>query len=174
MESKMVKYDIIGSTPVGIVGVAVTGKGLGYVSMAVKSEDDFVARLRDRYPGKEVVKDGAAASPAVRQLEEYFQGSRREFDLELDLEGRTPFQEKVLRLVASIPYGRTKGYGQVAGEAGNPGAARAVGSVMHNNPIPLVIPCHRVLSAGGKLGGFGSGIENKKRLLNMEGAAWKD
>lgn len=174
MKSEVVKYDIIDSTPVGKVGAAVTVKGLRYVSMALMSEDEFLAELRRRCPRAEVVRDGAAARPALRQLEEYFAGNRREFDLELDLEGCSPFQEKVLLNVARIPYGRTKGYGQVAKEAGSPGAARAVGNVMHNNPIPLVVPCHRVVGADGRLVGFGSGIENKKRLLKMEGAAWKD
>ena len=104
-----------------------------------------------------------------RELDEYFDGSRREFDLPLDLRVAA-FHEEVLRELAQVPYGITTTYGALAGKVGRPGAARAVGTVMNRNPIPIVLPCHRVVGASGALTGYAGGLERKRVLLSLEGA----
>jgi methylated-DNA-[protein]-cysteine S-methyltransferase len=104
---------------------------------------------------------------AIRQLRDYFAGRRTEFDLPLAPEG-TPFQRAVWRQLQDIPYGETISYGELARRVGNPKASRAVGSANGANPIPIVIPCHRVIAAGGKLGGFGGGLPVKQALLDLE------
>jgi methylated-DNA-[protein]-cysteine S-methyltransferase len=126
-------------------------------------------------------KNGKAAKPergwiesssgpvaqAVTQLREYFAGRRTDFDLPLAVEG-TPFQRTVWRALQEIPYGETISYGELARRVGNPKASRAAGSANGRNRIPIVIPCHRVIAAGGKLGGFGGGLPVKQALLALE------
>lgn len=128
-------------------------------------------------------KNGKAAKPergwiessagpvaqAITQLREYFAGRRTEFDLPLALEG-TAFQRSVWRALQEIPYGETISYGELARRVGNPKASRAVGSANGANRIPIVIPCHRVIASGGKLGGFGGGLPVKEKLLALENA----
>jgi methylated-DNA-[protein]-cysteine S-methyltransferase len=104
---------------------------------------------------------------AMRQIEEYFAGRRRDFDLPLDLRG-TPFQIEVWEMVRQIPYGETRGYGELARALGRPGAARAVGAANGANPVPILVPCHRVIGAGGALTGYGGGLDRKKFLLELE------
>ncbi len=106
---------------------------------------------------------------ATRQLAEYFQGRRRSFDLPLEVRG-TPFQQRVWKALRRIPYGETRSYGEIARQVGSPRAARAVGMANHANPVAIVIPCHRVIAAGGALGGYACGIEFKRRLLDLEAA----
>ena len=100
-----------------------------------------------------------------RELDEYFEGRRREFDLPLDLRV-APFHEQVLHELALVPYGRTDTYGALAAKVGRPGAARAVGTVMNRNPIPIVLPCHRIVGANGSLTGYAGGLDVKRQLLN--------
>lgn len=104
---------------------------------------------------------------AIAQLEEYFAGQRRTFDLPLNPSG-TEFQRRVWTELLKIPYGQTRTYGQVAAAAGNPRAARAVGMANNRNPISIIVPCHRVVGADGTLTGYGGGIENKGALLRLE------
>jgi methylated-DNA-[protein]-cysteine S-methyltransferase len=106
---------------------------------------------------------------AARQLQAYFAGQLREFQLPLDIEG-TDFQKRVWGQVAAIPYGETRSYLQIAAALGSPGAVRAVGAANGANPAPIVVPCHRVIGAHGKLVGYGGGLPLKKRLLELEGA----
>ncbi|MDE0226906.1 MAG: methylated-DNA--[protein]-cysteine S-methyltransferase [Gammaproteobacteria bacterium] len=106
---------------------------------------------------------------ATAQIEEYFQGTRREFDLDLAPTG-TPFQLAVLDALATIPYGETRSYGEVAAQIGKPKAVRAVGAANGRNPLPIVLPCHRVIGADGSLTGFGGGLETKRYLLELEGS----
>jgi methylated-DNA-[protein]-cysteine S-methyltransferase len=129
----------------------------------------------------EFPKDGAAGKPeaswtesargpvgdAVRQLREYFSGQRTDFDLPLDPQG-TAFQRGVWKRLEEIPYGETISYGELAKRVGNPKASRAVGAANGQNPIPIVIPCHRVIGANGKLTGFGGGLPTKEKLLELE------
>jgi methylated-DNA-[protein]-cysteine S-methyltransferase len=113
----------------------------------------------------------AVAGRAARQLEEYLAGKRRRFDLPLVLEGLTGFQKTILATCQRIPYGRTSTYSRIAQEArAGVSAARAAGGALARNPVPIFIPCHRVLRANGDLGGFGAGVEWKRRLLDLEGA----
>ena len=104
---------------------------------------------------------------AVRQLDEYFAGTRKDFDLELRLNG-TEFQMRVLEELQKIPYGKTASYRDVAERIGRPKAVRAVGAANGRNPLPIVVPCHRVIGAGGALTGFGGGLATKERLLRLE------
>jgi methylated-DNA-[protein]-cysteine S-methyltransferase len=103
----------------------------------------------------------------ARQLRAYFAGETREFDLPLDMRG-TEFQKRVWRELLTIPFGETRGYGEIAGALGAPKAVRAVGAANGANPIPIVVPCHRVIGAGGKLVGYGGGLALKRRLLELE------
>lgn len=115
--------------------------------------------------------DGTEASPlllrARTEIEEYFAGRRREFDLPLAPHG-TPFQQRVWQALRAIPYGSTCTYGELAAAVGNPRASRAVGMANHRNPLPILIPCHRVIGASGALTGYGGGLEWKRRLLAIE------
>ena len=106
---------------------------------------------------------------AARQLRAYFAGALREFQLPLDFQG-TDFQKRVWRQVAAIPYGETRSYLQIAQALGSPGAVRAVGAANGANPVPIVVPCHRVIGAKGRLVGYGGGLAMKRRLLELEGA----
>ena len=112
----------------------------------------------------------ARLDPVRRELDEYFAGRRREFDLPLDWRLTGGFTRKVLRETARIPFGETRSYMQMAASAGSPRAHRAAGSALGANPIPIVVPCHRVLRSGGGLGGYGGGLEVKRELLRLEGA----
>ena len=112
--------------------------------------------------------DPDALAEPVRQLAEYFAGERRDFDLRLAPEG-TPFERSVWEELRRIPFGETRSYGEIAQAIGRPGAARAVGRANGANPIPIVVPCHRVIGSDGSLTGFGGGLEAKSRLLEIEG-----
>jgi methylated-DNA-[protein]-cysteine S-methyltransferase len=111
--------------------------------------------------------DVQANAAAVSQLNEYFSGQRRVFDLKLAAKG-TPFQQSVWRQLVGIPFGETRSYGQIARALGKPGAARAVGMANHENPIPIIIPCHRVVGANGSLTGYAGGLDMKACLLALE------
>jgi len=121
---------------------------------------------------------GIADSPAVfslqpfkslvERLQAYYEGYRVDFDDKLDLSGSTGFQRSVWRATRSIPYGETRSYGWIAGQIGQPQAARAVGQALHRNPLPIIIPCHRVIASDGSLGGFGGDEGMKNNLLQLE------
>ena len=104
---------------------------------------------------------------AVQELEEYFKGKRKEFDIPLNPKG-TEFMKKVWKELQKIPYGKTTSYGKIAEKIGNPKASRAVGMANHNNPIPIIIPCHRVIGKKNKMVGYALGIDKKEYLLNLE------
>jgi len=120
--------------------------------------------------GHEVVSDSARTDFAVAQLNEYFAQKRRIFDLRLKPNG-TAFQQKVWNALRTIPYGQTISYGELAQRIGSPAAVRAVGAANGANPIPIIVPCHRVIGADGSLTGFGGGLELKEALLKLEGAS---
>ena len=125
-------------------------------------------RMQDR--GIEVIENPARTAEVRRQLAEYFAGERREFDLALAPAG-TPFERSVWDELRKIPFGETRSYGEIAQALGRPGAARAVGRANGANPIPIVVPCHRVIGSDGSLTGFGGGLDAKSRLLELEGLA---
>ncbi|OBK12616.1 methylated-DNA--[protein]-cysteine S-methyltransferase [Mycobacterium asiaticum] len=112
-------------------------------------------------------RDDDAFAEAVRQLDAYFAGELTDFDVELDL-GGTPFQQRVWNALLTIPYGETRSYGEIAQQINAPGAARAVGLANGHNPIAIVVPCHRVIGASGKLTGYGGGLDRKQTLLALE------
>jgi methylated-DNA-[protein]-cysteine S-methyltransferase len=128
---------------------------------------EFAQGLKPRAPAEAWREDPAPFRDAKRQLEEYFAGARREFDLTLRPVG-TSFQISVWSELRRIPYGETISYGELARRIGNPKASRAVGLANGSNPIAIVIPCHRVIGASGKLTGFGGGLDIKQRLLDLE------
>jgi methylated-DNA-[protein]-cysteine S-methyltransferase len=156
-----VRYDVVDS-PVGELHVAATEGGLCRISYRADGWEDELAR---RF-GVRVLR--APLDDIRRELDEYFAGRRREFDLPLDLRV-APFHEQVLHELARVPYGSTETYGALAVKAGRPGAARAVGTVMNRNPIPIVLPCHRIVGATGALTGYAGGLDVKRHLLQLEG-----
>jgi methylated-DNA-[protein]-cysteine S-methyltransferase len=157
-----VRYDVVGS-PIGDLLVAATDRGLCRIWFGPEGQEEELARLF----GVRVLR--SPLDDVRRELDEYFDGSRREFDLPLDLRVAA-FHEEVLRELALVPYGITTTYGALAGKVGRPGAARAVGTVMNRNPIPIVLPCHRVLGSNGSLTGYAGGLDTKLKLLQLEGA----
>ena len=108
-----------------------------------------------------------------RELDEYFAGQRRDFTVPLDLHG-TPFQMRCWNGLLEIPYGQTCSYGDLARKVGSPNGFRAVGMANHDNPIPIIVPCHRVITSDRKLGGYGGGLDVKAKLLHLEGAKWRE
>ena len=160
-------YDVIESE-LGPLLVAVTDRGLARITYDAdpKQELERLARIA----GPRVLRASRALDPARRELDDYFAGRRRMFDLELDLRGQAPFAVAVLGELAKVPYGHTATYGELAARAGNPRAARAVGMVMNRNPVPIVLPCHRIVGASGGLVGYGGGLERKEKLLRLDGA----
>jgi methylated-DNA-[protein]-cysteine S-methyltransferase len=111
--------------------------------------------------------DPGAFIDVAEQLEAYFAGEPVDFDIDLDLRG-TEFQQRVWKALLTIPYGETRSYGEIAAQIGTPGAARAVGLANGHNPISIIVPCHRVIGAGGSLTGYGGGLERKRTLLELE------
>jgi methylated-DNA-[protein]-cysteine S-methyltransferase len=158
-----VKTDLVDS-PVGPLHVAATDRGLVRVSFTPEGADERLAREI----GVRVLH--VPLDDVRRELDEYFDGRRTAFDLPLDLRV-APFNEQVLRELARVPYGRTTTYGALAAQVGRPKAARAVGTVMNRNPLPIVLPCHRVVGANGSLVGYAGGLERKEQLLSLEGIA---
>src|SRR5882762_4325444 len=157
-----VRYDIVDS-PVGGLFVAATQRGLCRISYWPDGMEEALAQTF----GPRVLR--SPLDDVRRELDEYFEGSRREFDLPLDLRV-APFHADVLAELARVPYGRTETYGSLAAKVGRPRAARAVGTVMNRNPIPIVLPCHRIVGANGSLTGYAGGLHVKRALLELEGA----
>jgi methylated-DNA-[protein]-cysteine S-methyltransferase len=157
-----VRYDLTES-PVGELFIAATARGLCRISYHAEGQDEQLARIF----GARVLR--APLDEVRRELAEYFDGRRREFDLPLDLRV-APFHEAVLHELARVPYGRTETYGSLAAKVGRPRAARAVGTVMNRNPIPIILPCHRIVGANGSLTGYAGGLHVKRALLELEGA----
>ncbi len=163
-------YARLPASPLGPVFVAFSRQGLVALDFGI-SERRFLDRLRHE-TGLAARPDDREARPALDQIREYLQGSRRRFALPLDLSRRTQFQRRVLEATLEVPAGRVATYLEIARRIGRPAAARAVGRALATNPIPLVIPCHRVIASDGSLAGYGGkgGIATKARLLKMEGA----
>ena len=155
-----VRYDVVPS-PLGELFLAATPRGLCRISYTVAGQDEVVA---SRF-GARVLR--APLDDVRRELDEYFDGRRRAFDVPLDLRV-APFHEAVLDELARVPYGQVDTYGHLAARVGRPRAARAVGLVMNRNPIPIVLPCHRIIGANGSLTGYGGGESRKRRLLDLE------
>ena len=158
------------NTPLGDLWIAVSENGL----VALEWDEDksaFDAYLTKRLK-RPALPDSKRTALTLRQLDEYLRGARTAFTFPIDWDLLRPFQREVLQLVYAIPYGETRTYGEIAHEMGRVRAARAVGRANATNPMPLVIPCHRVIGADGKLHGYGGGegLKTKEWLLKMEGA----
>jgi methylated-DNA-[protein]-cysteine S-methyltransferase len=160
-------------SPFGSLLVAATRRGLVRLAFPEEEIDSVLERLARRVSPR-IVEAPAPLDPVRRELEEYFAGRRRGFELPLDWSLIGPFGRKVLRVTSAIPYGGVLSYAEVAAEAGSPRGSRAAGNALGSNPIPIVIPCHRVLRSGGALGGYGGGVERKRWLLELEGARQAD
>jgi methylated-DNA-[protein]-cysteine S-methyltransferase len=153
-------------SPVGPLTLAATPAGL--VRIAFGHEDAVLEELADRVSPR-VLEAPTRLDGVRRQLDEYFAGDRRQFELDLDWSLSQGFRRTVLHKLVEVPYGHTLSYKELAELAGNPKASRATGTAMATNPIPLVVPCHRVLRSGGMLGGYGGGLDAKVWLLRLEG-----
>ncbi|MFE2264724.1 methylated-DNA--[protein]-cysteine S-methyltransferase [Streptomyces griseosporeus] len=167
-----VVWAVVG-TGIGPLLLAATGDGL--VNVVFHATDAVreraLGRLAERL-GTEPVEapDSPLLAEAIRQVEAYFAGERHSFELPLDWSLISGFNRQVLRELASgVPFGTVVGYGDLARRVGQPGAAQAVGLAMGSNPLPVVVPCHRVVESDGGIGGFGGGLETKRKLLALEG-----
>ncbi len=157
-------------SPLGVGHVAATSRGIVSVGLPNRDTDEFLGKLAAEISPR-VMEAPARLDEARRELEQYFAGDRRRFDLRLDWQlVPAGFYGKVLHATARLPFGVTSTYGEIAERAGNPRAFRAAGTALGINPIPIVVPCHRVLRAGGVLGDYGGGPEMKEFLLRLEGA----
>lgn len=146
------------NSPIGFIKITANDEAINEVTFVENEEED---------------KPNALTQEAVNQLMEYFEGKRKVFDLPLSPIG-TPFQQAVWKALCSIPYGETRSYGEIAKMIGNSKASRAVGMANNRNPISIIIPCHRVIGASGKLVGYGGGIDKKIYLLNLEKATYRE
>ena len=160
-------YDFVDS-PVGRLLVATSRRGLCRISYDADADRELEGLARGF--GARVLRSPKPIDAARRELEEYFEGTRRRFDLAVDVTLLADFNRRVLRELARVPYGEVVTYGELAARSARPKAARAVGTVMNRNPLPIVLPCHRVIGANGKLVGYAGGLERKEQLLRLEGA----
>lgn len=162
-------------TPAGWMAGAWSLAGLKALVLPQAAQEAALGKLAQELamPPAALPGPAPAAGPARKLIDEigrYFQGDKVAFTITVDWSGYTPFQRRVLEIVKAVPYGEVRSYGQVALAAGSPRGARAVGGVMRANRTPLVVPCHRVLAAGGTLGGFSGGLDLKEMLLKLEKA----
>lgn len=169
---QQVEWTVVG-TDIGPLLLAATREGLVNVVFHASDpvRDQALDRLASRLGTRPVpAPDSPRLAEAIRQMEAYFAGRRRDFELSLDWSLISGFNRQVLRELASgVPYGAVVGYGDLARRVGQPGAAQAVGMAMGANPLPVVVPCHRVVERDGGIGGFGGGVETKRKLLALEG-----
>lgn len=157
-------------TPVGLLLLAATPRGIVRVAFESEGLDRVLAELAERISPR-ILSDAARVDTAAQQLDEYFEGHRRTFDLPLDFSLSKGFRLNVLQHLVSISYGSTESYTGVAAATGHPKAVRAVGSACATNPLPVIVPCHRVLRADGSLGGYLGGLDAKRELLALEAVA---
>jgi methylated-DNA-[protein]-cysteine S-methyltransferase len=155
-------------SPLGRLLAAGTPRGLVHLGYPNRPIDAQLEALSARISPR-IVEAPADLDPVRRELDEYFAGDRRSFDVPLDWQLTAGFVREVLRQTARIPFGETRTYGEMAASAGSPRAFRAAGSALGANPIPIVVPCHRVLRSSGALGGYGGGLDVKRELLTLEG-----
>ncbi len=165
---EVAKYGSMES-PVGPLLIAATDAGVVEITFGRHtSNQEFFSHVIER--GFDPVPDQQAINPVVNQLKEYFQGSRNVFDVPVDFTGLTPFARDVLQATAAVPFGGTATYSEIAKKISNPGAARAVGNALGKNPVPIILPCHRVVPADHSIGKYTGGVDIKVSLLSIEGA----
>ena len=157
-------------SPVGPLLLAATEAGLVRVAYAIEDHDRVLETLASRVSAR-ILRSPRRLDAAAAELDEYFSGRRRSFDLPLDLSLSSGFRRLVQHHLPDIAYGSTESYKQVAEQVGNPKAVRAVGTACATNPLPVVVPCHRVLRSDGTLGGYVGGLDAKRALLELENSA---
>ena len=168
MESKpTIRYSVWDS-PIGTLGIAVTGKGVSHLYF-VRNEKDFYSILSENMDAA-FVKDPPATIPVVNELKDYFSGKLRKFQTPIDIVKGTEFQRTIWNMLLKIPYGEVRTYGWFAEKLKIENGARAVGTANGQNPVSIIIPCHRVINSNGKLGGYGGGLDKKRWLLKLEGS----
>jgi methylated-DNA-[protein]-cysteine S-methyltransferase len=155
-------------SPVGGLLLATTDRGVCRISFDPEPEREL--EWLARAYGLRVLRASRPLDRPRRELDEYFEGKRKEFGLPVDLEALPSFQQLVLAELQLVPYGATATYGGLAARVGRPRAARAVGGALNKNPVPIVVPCHRIVGASGSLVGYAGGLERKEKLLALEGA----
>jgi methylated-DNA-[protein]-cysteine S-methyltransferase len=170
-----IDYDLLPGTSLGDIWLAVGPQGLVALDFGV-SERDFVAQVRRQFRRQERVavrRSSSRTAGAADQLRGYLAGQRMAFDLPVDLSSTTAFQRQVLQAAVGVPRGQVVTYGEIARRIGKPAASRAVGQALGSNPVPIVVPCHRVIGADGSLRGYsgGGGLSAKAKLLELEGAS---
>ena len=154
-------------TPVGLVFVSMSDRGICDVTFGESSVDGYLARVA-RW-ATQMERDRRAVAPALDEIESYFAGRRTRFSVPVDLRRTTPFTRRVLAATRTIPFGQVASYGDVARRIGSPRGSRAVGGALGRNPVPIVVPCHRVIAQARRLGGFTGGVAVKRALLRVEG-----
>lgn len=154
------------NSPIGTLHLASSDQGVVCISLSGK--EDLLKDLERRVSDMEFEENDSKNEKLIRQLKEYFSGTRKDFDLPLHQIG-TEFHKLVWRQLCQVPYGQTASYKEIAERIGRPKAMRAVGQANHRNPIPIIIPCHRIIGANGHLVGFGGGLDKKRFLLTHEG-----
>ena len=155
-------------SPLGRLLAATTKRGLVRLAYDNQPLDDTLDDLALSVSPR-IIEDVAALDGIRRQLDEYFEGRRRSFEFAVDWSWATGFVRRVLKATAAVPFGSVASYAQVATKAGSPRASRAAGNALGSNPIPIVVPCHRILRTGGALGGYTGGLHRKEFLLHLEG-----
>ncbi len=148
--------------------IAANDKGVVKISYGANSKFNFFAWLEDHFPGYMFEKNDSKTKGYVKKIDDYIDGKIKKLDIPIDLQANG-FTKKALMALKKVPYGKTVTYGELAAMAGNPRASRAAGTACSKNPLPLVIPCHRVVAAGGRLGKYGGGERLKRKLLENEG-----
>ena len=162
----MLNYSII-SSPIGKLCIVKSNKGVRRILFA--NNYTFETYLQNNFPHEKIVKNNFELKKVSNQIHEYFDLSRKEFSLDIDIQ-LSSFYITALTKVIEIPYGETSSYKSIAIKTGNPNASRAVGNANANNPLPIIIPCHRVIANDGSIGGYGGGLQTKRFLLELEGA----
>lgn len=162
----MIRYSIT-SSAIGKILVASSDKGVCMVSMG-ESDAGLERVLHERFPRESVKRDNAGLAETVTQVQELVDGKRAPGTIKFDLDG-TDFQKKVWSELLKIPAGKTRSYAEIAERIGHPNAYRAVANACGANPVAIAVPCHRVIASGGKIGGYGGGLERKRKLLANEG-----
>jgi methylated-DNA-[protein]-cysteine S-methyltransferase len=154
-------------SPVGTLLLMATPKGIVRIAFETENRDDVLGEVAEHVSPR-ILEAPRRLDPVRRELERYFAGELRDFDVPIDWSLTGDFARRVLRRTARIPYGSVASYGDVAMDVGTPRGARAVGNALGSNPIPVVVPCHRVVRTGGAIGGYGGGLPRKRWLLALE------
>lgn len=161
-----VGYGVVDS-PLGPLWIAVGPKGVLAIHYGAEPSAHELDRIVRTY-GPGLLPDTSRSDPVARELDQYFAGKRRSFDVAVDLSTLTNFQRRILSATAGVAFGEVSTYAKVAAKAGSERASRAAGQALGSNPIPIVVPCHRILASDGSLGGYAGGLEAKRRLLRLE------